>query len=77
MMGSTMKAPLFKSYQGRDIVAMSQHTHAVEDLLFPLKGNTQTIEPQRITRDQWIQEQNNDVSTSEIRKLIKDKKLLQ
>ena len=77
MMGGTTKAPLFKLYQGRDIVAKSLHTGATEDLLFSLKGNTQTIEPQKITRDQWIQEQNNNASISKIRKLIKDKKLLQ
>ena len=47
MMGSTIKAPLFKSYQGRDIVAKSLHTGAAKDLLFPLKGNTHTIEPQK------------------------------
>ena len=48
-----------------------------KDLLFPSKGNTQNTEPQRITRDQWIQEQNNDASISETRKLTEARKLLQ
>ena len=47
MMDSTIEAPLFESYQGRDIVAKSLHTSTNKDLLFPLKGNTHTIEPQK------------------------------
>ena len=76
-MGSTIEAPLFEPYQGRVIIVKSLHASASEDLLFPSKGNMQNTEPEKITRDQWIQEQNNDASISEIRKLIKAKKLLQ
>ena len=77
VVGSTTKAPLFEPYQGRAIMAKSLHTNPMKVLLFPSQGNTHNIEPQKITRDQWIQEKNNNASISEIRKLIKAKKLLQ
>ena len=66
MVGTTIKAPLFELYQGRAIIAKSLHTDATKDLMFPSKGNTHNIGPQKITREQWIQEQNNDASLSEI-----------
>ena len=40
MMGSTIKTPLFKSYQGRAIISKSLHTSVTEDLLFPIKGDS-------------------------------------
>ena len=76
MAGSTINTPLFEPFQGGAIIAKSLHTNATEYLLFPSKGNTHNIEPQKITRDQWIQEQQNNVSISKIRILIKARKLL-
>ena len=52
-MGSTLEAPLFESYQGKDIISKSLHTSVTEDLLFPIKGDIHKVEPQRITKDQW------------------------
>ena len=69
MVGSTTEVPLFEPYQGRAIIGKSLHTNATEDLLFLSKGNTHNIEPKKITRDQWIQDQNNDAS---IRKEVQE-----
>ena len=54
MVNSTIKAPLFEPYQGKGIIVKNFHTNVTKDLLFPSKGNTHNIEPQKIIGDQWI-----------------------
>ena len=51
MVGSTIEASLFQTYQSRAIIAKSLHTNATEDLLFSSKENAHNIEKQKITRD--------------------------